>query len=91
MSNVPAGDRSFLEDVRRVVDDVEQIESLNHAWVELGAQLVALREEIDKPCGNRSHAFARRWLVGLAAVACRAARDLGMETDAEAIGKDIPF
>lgn len=87
---------SFLADVqlRMTRPDprfAERITSLGHAWLLLGESVISLRSEINKPVDERSTLAARSHLVEIAALACRAARDLQIEAAADAAHQDIPF
>lgn len=89
-----ASDDPFLRDVRARENRPltgGAIASLSEAWVILGRVLVGLQETIDRPADQPRLFNARTRLVELAAVAWRAAKDLGLENVDSAISQDIPF
>lgn len=67
-----------------------RITSLGYAWLLLGDAVLGLRSEIDKPLDQRSTLAARSHLIEIAALATRAARDLEIESAADAAHQDIP-
>ena len=68
-----------------------RITSLGYAWLLLGEAVMDLRGELDKPALQRTTLAARNHLIEIAALATRAARDLEIESAAEAAHQDIPF
>ena len=81
----------FLADVAAVRIDSLGIESLTEAWRRLRLALLRLENVIDRPGEMSRSERSREELVAIAATAWQAARDLGIEARADAIGKDIPF
>ena len=69
----------------------QRITSLGYAWLLLGDAVLELRQELDKPALQRSTLAARSQLIEIAALATRAARDLEIESAADAAHQDIPF
>lgn len=87
---------SFLADVQLRVQRpaprfAHRITSLGYAWLLLGEGVMSLRNELDKPALQRSTLAARNHLIEIAALAMRAARDLEIESAADAAHQDIPF
>lgn len=75
-----------------------QIDGLDRAKAPLATTIDtrwALRRQLDEVAnvfdGQGDWLLLRVRLLELAALSCRAVRDLGLETAADAAGKDIPF
>ena len=73
-----------------LIEPARQIRSLNEAFARLGGLLIHLQELSQSSDLSRTEK-ARSQLVAIAATAWQAARDLGIESRSDAIGKDIPF
>ena len=80
----------FLADVVTCEEPRLPIRSLNETFARLGVALIRLQELSQRPEVSRSEK-AREQLIAIAATAWQAARDLGIESRSDAIGKDIPF
>lgn len=75
-------------DAGRAASRMASVEQLR---VRLAQEFDELRREVSRPCGERNWAILRTALLAIAATSLRAAWDFDLQTQREAIEKDIPF